>query len=110
MCLRVCVGEEGTAQQHGQTRESLITKHILSFLFTDMSHYLALTVYRLVLCMYIPFTCHLLPICSRISAFSSSPDSSLSQCSSQNPELKDLLSYGFGIHHAGMNRVDRDTG
>ena len=27
--------------------------------------------------------------------------------SSQNPELKDLLSYGFAIHHAGMNRVDR---
>ena len=25
----------------------------------------------------------------------------------QNPELKDLLSYGFAIHHAGMNRVDR---
>jgi pre-mRNA-splicing helicase BRR2 len=25
----------------------------------------------------------------------------------KNPELKDLLSYGFGIHHAGMNRVDR---
>ena len=27
--------------------------------------------------------------------------------SAQNPELKDLLSYGFAIHHAGMNRVDR---
>ena len=36
-----------------------------------------------------------------------SPNSSLSQRSSQNPELKDLLSYGFAIHHAGMNRVDR---
>ena len=28
-------------------------------------------------------------------------------CCVQNPELKDLLSYGFAIHHAGMNRVDR---
>ncbi|CAI8023511.1 U5 small nuclear ribonucleoprotein 200 kDa helicase [Geodia barretti] len=36
-----------------------------------------------------------------------SPNTSLSQRSSQNPELKDLLSYGFAIHHAGMNRVDR---
>lgn len=25
----------------------------------------------------------------------------------QNNELKDLLPYGFAIHHAGMNRVDR---
>ena len=25
----------------------------------------------------------------------------------KNPELKDLLPYGFAIHHAGMNRVDR---
>ena len=25
----------------------------------------------------------------------------------QNHELKDLLPYGFAIHHAGMNRVDR---
>ena len=25
----------------------------------------------------------------------------------QNSELKDLLPYGFAIHHAGMNRVDR---
>ena len=25
----------------------------------------------------------------------------------QNLELKDLLPYGFAIHHAGMNRVDR---
>ncbi|CAH8536125.1 hypothetical protein MS3_00004841 [Schistosoma haematobium] len=25
----------------------------------------------------------------------------------KNPELKDLLPYGFGIHHAGMSRVDR---
>lgn len=25
----------------------------------------------------------------------------------KNLELKDLLPYGFGIHHAGMNRVDR---
>ena len=25
----------------------------------------------------------------------------------QNMELKDLLSYGFAIHHAGMSRVDR---
>ena len=25
----------------------------------------------------------------------------------KNFELKDLLPYGFGIHHAGMNRVDR---
>lgn len=25
----------------------------------------------------------------------------------QNQELKDLLPYGFAIHHAGMNRVDR---
>ena len=72
-----------------------------------MTHFLALTV----LCMYIctlHITYHLLPLnCSRISAFSCSPNSSLSQRSSQNPELKDLLSYGFAIHHAGMNRVDR---
>merc|ERR1719334_2876178 len=26
----------------------------------------------------------------------------------KNPELKDLLPYGFAIHHAGMNRVDRN--
>lgn len=26
---------------------------------------------------------------------------------SQNLELKDLLPYGFAIHHAGMTRVDR---
>jgi pre-mRNA-splicing helicase BRR2 len=25
----------------------------------------------------------------------------------QNHELKDLLPYGFAIHHAGMTRVDR---
>lgn len=25
----------------------------------------------------------------------------------KNPELKDLLPYGFAIHHAGMNRVER---
>lgn len=25
----------------------------------------------------------------------------------KNPELKDLLPYGFAIHHAGMTRVDR---
>lgn len=25
----------------------------------------------------------------------------------QNAELKDLLPYGFAIHHAGMTRVDR---
>lgn len=25
----------------------------------------------------------------------------------KNNDLKDLLPYGFGIHHAGMNRVDR---
>jgi len=25
----------------------------------------------------------------------------------KNPDLKDLLVYGFGIHHAGMTRVDR---
>lgn len=25
----------------------------------------------------------------------------------QNLELKDLLPYGFAIHHAGMTRVDR---
>lgn len=25
----------------------------------------------------------------------------------QNQELKDLLPYGFAIHHAGMTRVDR---
>ena len=25
----------------------------------------------------------------------------------KNPELKGLLPYGFAIHHAGMNRVDR---
>ena len=25
----------------------------------------------------------------------------------KNLELRDLLPYGFGIHHAGMNRVDR---
>lgn len=25
----------------------------------------------------------------------------------KNPELKDLLPYGFAIHHAGMNRIDR---
>ena len=24
----------------------------------------------------------------------------------KNPELKDLLPYGFAIHHASMNRVD----
>ena len=28
-------------------------------------------------------------------------------CVCQNLELKDLLPYGFGIHHAGMARVDR---
>jgi len=28
-------------------------------------------------------------------------------CSLQNHELKDLLPYGFAIHHAGMTRVDR---
>ena len=28
-------------------------------------------------------------------------------CSPQNAELKDLLPYGFAIHHAGMSRVDR---
>lgn len=33
---------------------------------------------------------------------SSSPALSL-----QNLELKDLLPYGFAIHHAGMTRVDR---
>ncbi|CAK4033410.1 Pre-mRNA-splicing factor brr2 [Lecanosticta acicola] len=27
----------------------------------------------------------------------------------QNSELKDLLPYGFGIHHAGMSRADRTT-
>jgi len=27
----------------------------------------------------------------------------------QNADLKDLLSYGFGIHHAGMSREDRTT-
>lgn len=25
----------------------------------------------------------------------------------KNHDLKDLLPYGFGIHHAGMSRVDR---
>ncbi len=25
----------------------------------------------------------------------------------QNLELKDLLPYGFAIHHAGMNRIER---
>jgi len=25
----------------------------------------------------------------------------------KNPELKDLLPYGFAIHHAGMTRLDR---
>lgn len=25
----------------------------------------------------------------------------------KNHDLKDLLPYGFGIHHAGMTRVDR---
>ena len=25
----------------------------------------------------------------------------------KNLDLKDLLPYGFAIHHAGMNRVDR---
>jgi pre-mRNA-splicing helicase BRR2 len=25
----------------------------------------------------------------------------------KNHDLKELLPYGFGIHHAGMNRVDR---
>ena len=24
-----------------------------------------------------------------------------------SPELKELLPFGFGIHHAGLNRVDR---
>jgi superfamily II RNA helicase len=28
-------------------------------------------------------------------------------CCLQNHELKDLLPYGFAIHHAGMTRVDR---
>ncbi len=28
-------------------------------------------------------------------------------CHYQNQHLKDLLPYGFGIHHAGMSRVDR---
>uniref|UniRef100_A0A0N5BBZ1 U5 small nuclear ribonucleoprotein 200 kDa helicase n=1 Tax=Strongyloides papillosus TaxID=174720 RepID=A0A0N5BBZ1_STREA len=27
----------------------------------------------------------------------------------KNPDLKDLLQFGFGIHHAGMNRIDRTT-
>ncbi|KAF2253152.1 Sec63-domain-containing protein [Trematosphaeria pertusa] len=27
----------------------------------------------------------------------------------QNAELKDLMPYGFGIHHAGMSRADRTT-
>uniref|UniRef100_A0A0N4ZWS8 U5 small nuclear ribonucleoprotein 200 kDa helicase n=1 Tax=Parastrongyloides trichosuri TaxID=131310 RepID=A0A0N4ZWS8_PARTI len=27
--------------------------------------------------------------------------------SAENPDLKDLLPFGIGIHHAGMNRVDR---
>jgi pre-mRNA-splicing helicase BRR2 len=27
----------------------------------------------------------------------------------QNPDLKDLMPYGFGIHHAGMSRLDRDS-
>ena len=26
----------------------------------------------------------------------------------KNPELKDLLPYGFAIHHAGMTRLDRN--
>ena len=25
----------------------------------------------------------------------------------KNPELRDLLPYGFAIHHAGMARIDR---
>lgn len=29
--------------------------------------------------------------------------------SSTDPNLKDLLPYGFGIHHAGMSRADRTT-
>lgn len=29
--------------------------------------------------------------------------------SAQNADLKDLLPYGFGIHHAGMSRIDRTT-
>lgn len=27
---------------------------------------------------------------------------------SQNEDLRDLLPYGFGVHHAGMTRVDRN--
>lgn len=37
----------------------------------------------------------------------SSPHSSPVFLCSQNLELKDLLPYGFAIHHAGMTRVDR---
>lgn len=29
--------------------------------------------------------------------------------SAQNADLKDLMPYGFGIHHAGMSRADRTT-
>ena len=31
----------------------------------------------------------------------------LRQTDAKNPDLKELLPYGFAIHHAGMNRVDR---
>ena len=28
---------------------------------------------------------------------------------SKNDKLKELLPYGFGIHHAGLHRIDRTT-
>ena len=102
MCLRVCVGEEGTAQQQGKTCGSLITTKFsydpLSCI--NCSLYVHMYPSHHVSSSAIQFVVESLP-----SVYS--PNTSLSQRSSQNPELKDLLSYGFAIHHAGMNRVDR---
>uniref|UniRef100_A0A8D2P9T9 U5 small nuclear ribonucleoprotein 200 kDa helicase n=1 Tax=Zosterops lateralis melanops TaxID=1220523 RepID=A0A8D2P9T9_ZOSLA len=47
------------------------------------------------------------PFPGNISAFPLFPWDYLGYFSSQNLELKDLLPYGFAIHHAGMTRVDR---
>lgn len=44
-------------------------------------------------------------LCGRVPAGPASSRWSLSLV--QNLELKDLLPYGFAIHHAGMTRVDR---
>lgn len=50
-----------------------------------------------------PFSCFFSPWC--YSAQVENPE--LVVFVLQNLELKDLLPYGFAIHHAGMTRVDR---